>query len=136
MGTAGASHGLVAGNITREIIGAFFDVYNELGYGFAEGVYQRAMPIALAARGVGVGVEREVPLRVLFRGEPVGDYRADLLVEQRVIVEVKAVERLVAAHDAQLLNYLRATGLQLGLLPTLVHGPPFAASSDDPRPYP
>ena len=114
MGTAGASHGLVAGNITREVIGAFFDVYNELGHGFAEGVYQRALPIALASRGV--GVEREVPLRVLFRGEPVGDYRADLVVEQRVIVEVKAVEKLVAAHDAQLLNYLRATGLQLGLL--------------------
>lgn len=110
----GAAGGLVHRDITREVIGAFFEVYDELGHGFIESVYQRAMPIALSARGV--QSEREVPLRVHFRGYPVGDYRADLVVAQRVIVEIKAADRLLPVHEIQLLNYLRATGLQVGLL--------------------
>ncbi len=105
---------LLDGELTREMIGAFFDVYNELGHGFVESVYQRALPIALSQRGI--ASQREAALRVCFRGEPVGDYRADLLVEGRIIVEVKAAERLVHVHELQLLNYLRATELQLGLL--------------------
>jgi GxxExxY protein len=78
---------LVHGEITRQIIGAFFDVYNALGYGFVESVYQRALPLALTARGV--AGEREVPLTVRFRGVVVGEYRADLIAEGKVIVETK-----------------------------------------------
>jgi len=106
--------GLLDADVTKEIIGAFFEVYNELGSGFSESVYQRAMPIALAERGL--LAEREVALHVRFRGHPVGDYRADLIVETRIIVEVKAAEQLVRAHERQLVNYLRATNLRLGLL--------------------
>jgi GxxExxY protein len=105
---------LVHGEITREIIGAFFDVYGELGYGFVESVYQRALPIALAARGV--RSVREVPMGVMFRGEPVGHYRADLIVEGKVIVESKVAERVLPVHEMQLLNYLKATGITVGLV--------------------
>ena len=105
---------LMHGALTREIIGAFFDVYNELGYGFLESVYQRALPIALAARGV--RSEREIPLAVRFRDAVVGDYRADLVVEGRVIVESKVAIKVLAVHEIQLLNYLKATGIALGLI--------------------
>ncbi|MFI5311195.1 MAG: GxxExxY protein [Gemmatimonadales bacterium] len=105
---------LVHGDLTREIIGAFFDVYNELGYGFVESVYQRALPLALAARGL--HSEREVPLTVRFRGAVVGDYRTDLLVEGKVIVESKVADRILPVHDLQLLNYLKATGITVGLV--------------------
>jgi GxxExxY protein len=95
-GTARAGLALVHGELTRAIIGAFFEVYNELGYGFVESVYQRALPLALAARGV--RSEREVPLSVRFRGEVVGDYRADLVVEGKVIVESKVADRILPVH--------------------------------------
>jgi GxxExxY protein len=85
----------VHGELTHEIIGAFFEVYNELGYGFVESVYQRALPLALVARGV--QSEREVPLSVRFRGSVVGDYRADLVVEEKVIVESKVADRILPA---------------------------------------
>jgi GxxExxY protein len=104
---------LLHGRVTREIIGAFFDVYNELGYGFFEAVYQRALPLALEARGI--GCEREVPLVVRFRGAVVGEYRADLVVEKTVIVESKVADKLLPAHEMQLLNYLKATGITVGL---------------------
>ena len=100
--------------LTHEIIGAFFELYNELGYGFAESVYQRALPVVLAGRGL--RSEREVPLTVRFRGVEVGDYRADLVVEGKIIVESKVAERIMAAHEMQLLNYLRATGITVGLV--------------------
>lgn len=112
--TAGGPKSLVAGDVFREIIGAFFDVYNDVGCRFVESVYQRAMPVALKERGV--NVEREVPLRVMFRGETVGDFRADLIVEGRVLVEITAAEKLIHVHELQLINYLRATGLRVGLL--------------------
>jgi GxxExxY protein len=105
---------LVHGALTREIIGAFFDVYNELGYGFAESVYQRALPLALATRSL--RSEREVPLTVQFRGVIVGNYRADLVVEHKVIVESKVAERILPVHEMQLVNYLRATGITVGLI--------------------
>jgi GxxExxY protein len=112
--TARAGLALVHGQLTREIIGAFFDVYNELGYGFVESVYQRALPLALVARGV--RSERERPLTVLFRGCVVGDYRADLVVEEKVIVESKVADKILPVHEMQLLNYLRATGITVGLV--------------------
>ena len=113
-GTARAGLALVHGELTRHIIGAFFEVYNELGYGFVESVYQRALPLALAAQGV--RSEREVPLSVRFRGEVVGDYRADLIVEGKVIVESKVADKILPVHEMQLLNYLRATGITVGLV--------------------
>jgi GxxExxY protein len=112
--TARAGLALVHGELTREIIGAFFDVYNELGYGFVESVYQRALPLALIARGV--RSERERPLTVRFRGCIVGDYRADLVVEEKVIVESKVADKILPVHEMQLLNYLRATGITVGLV--------------------
>jgi len=100
--------------ISREVIGAFFDVYNALGYGFLEIVYRRAMLVALRRRGL--SVEAEAPFTVHFAGEPVGEYRADIVVAHRVIVECKSTDRLTSVHEAQLLNYLRASALGAGLL--------------------
>jgi len=100
--------------ITRAIIGAFFRVYNELGFGFLESVYRRALAHEL--RKIGLRVEVEVPIDVWYDGIQVGLFRADLLVERRVIVEVKASVALVDADRKQLLNYLRATDVEIGLL--------------------
>ena len=94
--------------------GVFFEVYNELGGGFLESVYQRALRIALVQAGLRVAVE--VPVPVYFRGEAVGDFRADLMVDDCVLLELKAVSSLDAAHDGQVLHYLRATSLEVGLL--------------------
>lgn len=99
---------------TEKIIGVFFDVYNELGHGFLESVYQESMALALA--DAGLRVEREVLVPVFFRGNSVGDYRADLVVDGVVIVELKTVKTLDAAHEAQLFHYLRATEIEVGIL--------------------
>ena len=114
MGTATTAQTLLHGELTNEIIGSFFEVYNELGYGFVESGYQRAPPLALKARGI--RSEREVALAVHYRGMPVGDYRADLVVEGRVIVESKVADKIISVHELQLLNYLKGTGLNVGLL--------------------
>ena len=99
---------------TEEIIGVFFDVYNELGHGFLESVYEGSMAIAL--REAGHKVIHQAPIAVYFRGQLVGDFRADLLVDDDGIVEVKAARAIEPAHEAQLLNYLRATRIEVGLL--------------------
>jgi GxxExxY protein len=99
---------------TRRIIRVFYDVYNELGYGFLESVYQRAMLIALTRQGIAVTQQQSLP--VWFRGEQIGDFRPDLLVADRVIVELKACRTLEPIHDAQVLNYLRASDIEVGLL--------------------
>jgi GxxExxY protein len=99
---------------TQRIIGVFFQVYNELGKGFLESVYVEAMAVAL--RQTGLRLEREVPLSVRFRNRVIGRFRADLVVEGTVLVEVKACSRLQSIHEAQVLNYLRATVLEVGLL--------------------
>jgi GxxExxY protein len=99
---------------TREIIGVFFDVYNELGYGFLESVYREAMVIALTAEGL--QVDKEVALSARFRGQTVGTFKADLVVSRSVVVELKAVRALERTHEAQILNYLRASALEVGLL--------------------
>jgi len=85
-----------------------------LGHGFLEKVYEKALMIELNRRGLSVG--NQVPLKVIYKEEIVGEYFADLLVESRVIVEIKAVRHLLEEHQAQLLNYLKATGIQVGLL--------------------
>ena len=101
-------------DLTEKIIGVFYDVYKELGYGFLESVYEQAMFIAL--RDIGLDVKRQVPVPVWFRGHQVGDFQADFVIDGVVIVELKAARNLDTAHEAQLLNYLRATEIELGLL--------------------
>ncbi len=100
--------------LTEVIIGVFYEVYNELGFGFLESVYRRSMQKVLREREL--TVEAEVPVPVFFRGEPVGDFRADLVVNHCVLLELKTAETIVMAHEAQLLNYLRATSLEVGLI--------------------
>ena len=101
-------------DITYQIRGAIFEVNKVLGYGFLEKVYEKALMIEL--RGRGLRVENQVPLKVSYKGQIVGEYFADLLVEERVIVEIKSVANLLREHQAQLLNYLKATGISFGLL--------------------
>ena len=105
---------LVHADITRAIIGAFYEVYNTLGYGFLEAVYSRALYIELTRRGL--RVQREVMIDVFYKGEPVGKYRVDLLVENNVVVENKATRWLVQADRDQLQNCLRCSSLEAGLL--------------------
>ncbi len=112
--TAREGLGLVHGALTREIIGAYYDVYNALGFGFVESVYQRALPLALRARGI--SSEREVPLSVHYMGAVVGDYRADLIVDGKVIVESKVAAKILPIHEIQLVNYLKATTITVGLI--------------------
>jgi len=101
-------------DVTQRIIGVFFDVYNELGYGFLESVYREAMAIALESGGL--RVEKEFSLEARFRGQVVGVFKADLLVNGCVIVELKALKELGSTHEAQTLNYLRAGVLEVALL--------------------
>ena len=101
-------------DITREIIGAAFEVYKVLGYGFLEKVYENALLIELQLRAL--KVESQKPIRISYKGDSVGDYIADILVEEKVIVELKAEKDYNAKHEAQLINYLKATGLKVGLL--------------------
>lgn len=100
--------------VTEAVIRVFYEVYNELGHGFLESVYEEAM--ARVMQNKNIAVKRQHPLPVWFRGEVIGDFRADLIVEDRVIVELKAAKALDASHDAQLLNYLRASRIEVGLL--------------------
>ena len=100
--------------LTRKIIGVFLQVYGELGYGFLESVYRSAMVIALTEAGV--VVEPEVRLQARFRGRPIGTFRADMLVEGAVLVELKAAQAIDSVHVAQLLNYLRCSVLEIGLI--------------------
>jgi len=101
-------------DITEKIIGVFYDVYNELGHGFLESVYKHAMLLALSEAGL--NAETEKAITVKFRDHTIGDFRADIIVENKVILELKAGKALDASHEAQLLNYLRATELEVGLL--------------------
>jgi GxxExxY protein len=101
-------------DLTKDIIRVFYDVYNELGYGFLESVYEEGMCLALRAEGF--EVDRQIPIPVWFRGERIGDFKADLLVNKSVIVELKAARAIEPAHESQLLNYLRATPIEIGLI--------------------
>jgi GxxExxY protein len=101
-------------NITELIIKAFYNVYNSLGYGFLEKVYENAMMIEL--RKLGLNVQRQVPIKVFYEEQLVGEYFADIIVEENIIVELKAAENLCEAHEFQLINYLKATELEIGLL--------------------
>ena len=105
---------LLEEEITHEIIGGFFETYNELGFGFREGIYMRGLEITLGRREL--QVEREFPVEVFFQGTQIGFHRVDMLVDGRVIVEAKATHRLLYADKLQLMNYLAAMNLEVGLL--------------------
>ncbi len=101
-------------DITEKIIKASYEVHNNLDYGFLEKVYENSLAIEL--RNVGLNVKQQKPIKVLYKGELVGDYVADLMVEDKVIVEIKSVSKLEQVHGVQLVNYLKATGKEVGLL--------------------
>jgi GxxExxY protein len=112
--TAGLRPLLVEKRLSGVIVGCFFDVYNELGYGFVESIYARALDITLKDRGI--RVDREYPIAVSFRGQQIGFHRIDMLVERRVVVELKSTERLAEMARRQLRSYVTALGLDLGML--------------------
>lgn len=109
--------------LTEKIIGIFYEVYNELGFGFLEAVYEQAMSIALEQSGF--KVQRQAPIPVWFRGCKIADYKADILVENEVLLELKAARSIDAAFEKQILNYLRATDVEVGLLLNFGHKPEF-----------
>lgn len=100
--------------LTEQIIKAFYTVYNALGYGFLEKVYENALAVEL--RKMGLTIVQQAEIKVYYAGVLVGEYYADLLVADAVIVEIKAVRTLLKEHEAQLLNYLKATPYEVGLL--------------------
>ncbi len=100
--------------ITDIILKGFYEVYNELGNGFLESVYENALYIVLT--GYGLSVEKQKDISVFFRGDKIGDFKTDLIVNGKVIVELKAVRKIDPAHEAQLIHYLKATDIEVGLL--------------------
>ena len=100
--------------LTGKILGAFFQLHKELGFGFSEKVYESALEVLL--NEMGMVVERQKDIFVYFHGKVIGDYKADMIVNGVVLLELKSVEKLIDAHDAQLLNYLKATEIEVGLL--------------------
>lgn len=106
-------------SLIEKVIGAVYEVSNVLGAGFLEKVYERALVKELALRGLNAEVQH--PIHVAYKGEIVGDYYADILVEKKLIVELKCVERLGNEHLAQCLNYLKATGHGIALLANFQH---------------
>ena len=100
--------------LTEQIIGVFYDVYNELGFGFLEKVYEEAMAVALKERGI--NFQQQVPIPVWFNGQVIGYYDADIVVNGVVLLELKACKGLDPSHEAQLIHYLRSTEIEVGLL--------------------
>ena len=100
--------------LTEQIIKIFFTVYNTLGYGFLEKIYENAMMIEF--RKAVISAVSQSPIKVLYEDEIIGEYFADILVDGKVIVEIKAVKNLLVDHEAQVLNYLKATNVEVGLL--------------------
>ena len=101
-------------DITQTVIGCAFEVSDELGAGILESVYEKALLLALRQKGLSASLHH--PIKVMFRGECVGEFFADIFVEGKVIVELKAVKALTPEHQAQVINYLNATGIEVGLL--------------------
>jgi GxxExxY protein len=100
--------------VTEAVIGCAFEVIKELGPGFLESVYEKALLVALLQNGLSAVAQH--PLKVTFRGENVGEFFADILVEQKVLIELKVIKALAPEHQAQLINYLHASGIEVGLL--------------------
>jgi len=105
---------MLYGDLTEDIIGAFYDVNNSLGHGFLERVYENALAIEL--RSYGMVIEQQKPIKVYYKKQIVGEYFADIIVNGLVILELKVVDKILRDHEAQLLNYLRATDIEVGLL--------------------
>ena len=101
-------------DLTSKIISCFYKVYNTLGFGFLEKVYENAMLIELKSNGL--FTERQKPISVFYNEQLVGEYFADLIIENKVIIELKAAEALIEEHELQLINYLKATDIEVGLL--------------------
>lgn len=114
---------LLHGELTKQIVACFYQVHHEMGSGFPEAVYSRAMEIALTEAGL--DVQREVLLNVSFRGRVVGEFRADTIVNSRVVLEYKTAVRAIEVAEAQLLNYLRCTTMEVGLLLKFFEKPTF-----------
>ncbi len=108
------ARGLKHGELTEKLIGLFFAIHNELGHGFLESVYEQAFSVLLAENGV--FFERQIAVPVWFHGKQIGEFRADLLVDKKVLVELKTGRDIEPAWEKQLLNYLRATDIEVGLL--------------------
>lgn len=105
--------------LTYKIRGAIYEVYRTLSHGFLESVYQNALLFELSQQGL--KASSEVPLPVIYKGQVVGDYRADIIVENKVVLELKAQKQLPVIAEAQLMNYLKATGIKIGLLVNFTH---------------
>ena len=113
-------------NLSDTILKIYFEVYNELGYGFLEKVYQNAMYLELKSQGYKVEAQKQI--KVYYKSQLVGDYFADLLIEDSIILELKACGYLLDEHKAQLLNYLKATDVEIGLLLNFGTTPEFKRS--------
>ena len=100
--------------ITEKIIACAYKVYNKMGYGYLESVYEKCMLIELAK--IGLNVESQKPLKVIYEGRVVGDFVADIIVNDTVIVELKSLSKIVKAHEIQLVNYLVTTNKPVGLI--------------------
>jgi GxxExxY protein len=100
--------------LTEQLIGVFYTIYTELGNGFLESIYQKAFAVVLAEKGL--QFEEQAPIEVVFHGVPLGDFKADLVAESLVLIELKAVKALEDAHERQVLNYLKATNIEVALL--------------------
>ena len=109
--------------ISEKIIKSYYNVYNKLGYGFLEKIYEHAMLIEL--RKAGINVVNQFMIKVFYDGTEVGNYFSDLFVEIAVIVEIKAAEGLAEEHEAQLINYLKTTNIEVGLFLNFGHKPSF-----------
>ena len=124
--------------ITSDIINAFYKVYNTLGYGFLEKVYENALAMELAERGH--IVKQQLPIQVFYNDKVVGEYFADMLVDDKVILELKTAESIAKEHEAQLLNYLKATEIEIGLLLNFGKEPHFKrkifSNQEESRTYP
>jgi len=101
-------------DLTGKILGAFFQIHKEMGFGFSEKVYESALEILLME--IGLVPARQKEILVYYHGKVVGEYKADMIVNGVVLLEIKSVEKLIDAHDAQLLNYLKSTEIEVGLL--------------------
>jgi GxxExxY protein len=101
-------------DLSYKIVGLAMQVYNKLGYGFLEKVYENALMVLFQREGI--QAKQQAPIAVYFEGEAVGDYYADILVEDKIILELKSVEEIINAHRSQALNYLKATRLPLAII--------------------
>ena len=100
--------------ITKKIIKCFYKIYDELGSGFLESVYEKALMIEL--KDIGLNADNQKNLDVYYKNQLVGEFKSDIIAEDKIIIEIKSVTKLTAQHEAQLINYLKATGIKVGLL--------------------